>query len=95
MNGTSCWGVVVRDGSLIHVHADRIWLDGGALVFCEDRENPDAGRQDEPPVAHYTTMVFAPGEWLRTFAASVVDGSPLPVVDYSSCSPLPAPEARR
>jgi hypothetical protein len=88
VNATSCFGVVLPDQSVLHVHADRLWMDAGALIFCEDRENPDFGQPGEPPVAHFTTMVFAPGQWMRTYAASIVDGKPLPVVDYSACPTL-------
>jgi hypothetical protein len=86
MNGTSCWGVVLKDGEVIHVHADRVWVDAGNLVFAEEKDNPDADRLGEAETCHYTTMIFASGDWQRTFAASIVDGVPLPVVQYpESC----------
>ena len=85
MNGTLCWGVVLRDGSTIHVHADRVWVEAGSLFFAEERENLDFGRLHEPETCFYIAMAFAAGEWLRTFAASIVDGAPLPVVQYGEC----------
>jgi hypothetical protein len=85
MNGTSCWGIVLKDGTTTHVHADRVWVEGGSLFFAEERENPDVGRLHEPETCMYVTMAFATGEWLRTFAASIVDGAPLPVVQYGDC----------
>jgi hypothetical protein len=75
--------VTLKDGTTVHVHADRLWVDAGSLVFAEEKENPDAARVGEPETCFYTTVIFAQGDWARTFAASVVDGAPLPLVDYS------------
>jgi hypothetical protein len=86
LNGLSCWGVELANGELTHVHADRVWVDGGCLFFCEERENPDAGKPGEADTANYTTVIFAANRWVRTFAASIVDGSPLPLVRYDHCT---------
>lgn len=82
MNGMSCWGIELSDRSTIHVHSDRVWVDQGCLIFSEERANPDASGPSESETTLYATAIFAAGHWIRAYAASVVDGTPLPVVCY-------------
>lgn len=80
MNGMSCWAIQMADARTVHVHADRVWVDQGCLVFSEERPNAASGSEQDSCL--YATAIIAAGQWVRAYAASIVDGSPLSIVCY-------------
>ena len=82
-----------RDES-VHIHADTLSIESGALVFKSvgrrpagtDPKNPpsDSGNGDRKPkeVSGNKDMIyiaFAPGTWKTVYAAKLQDGSPASV----------------
>jgi len=64
---------VSKDGE-IYLMADRVRIDGGALVFVRHREdNPE----------EHINLVLPAGKWSALYAASVLDGSAVAVEHWA------------
>jgi hypothetical protein len=73
--GSYYWCVGLVDGTEIHLHADALRIDDGALML-------ERVRGDERSV----NMAFAAGRWSYVYAASVIDGGAVAVEHWTKPS---------
>lgn len=71
--GDSRWGVV-EAGEVRYLMADRVEFtaSGGVVFWGHSR-----GRGADKALDTFVVAAYAHGQWLRVFAASVLDGAPI------------------
>ena len=95
------WGVIVpksvSQSGIIYLNADSFKIEHGVLSFSRDPAQGIDERDTEALKAYRGSWVgptycFAPGQWHRVFAASVLSGGACAVDNYGSAVDLDAAE---
>ncbi len=73
--GEYYWCVGLVDGTEIHLHADDLHFDDGALILERVKEDRST-----------VNMAFAAGRWSFVYAASVIDGGAVAVEHWTAPS---------
>lgn len=79
--GQFYWLVELGNDEWVSVHANRVEVSGGAVVFYGSGHEAGEGGPDydRPKRPDYPVIAFGSGQWKTFYAASVLDGHPVAV----------------